>query len=141
MSFPDLTLGVGQSNLFNFAIKHFGEDNTLNITSSETTPNPLVLFCTKSNKNDVLGGQTIANFSDLVFCNSTKYVQTDVGICYGQNPILFWKDDEVTVQPFENTLNEDLRNAEHVFILSVDKFENPKGFKVLSIELHKSNIT
>ena len=129
LSFPDLKLKVEQSNLSDIAKKLFGEENTLNITSSKTTPNPLLLFCTKSNINEGFG-QTIANFSNLVFCDDTKYIQTDVGICHTQNPVMLWNQDQLSVQNLEGKLEENLRNTEHLFILSLDKFENPSSFKV-----------
>ena len=74
----------------------------------------------------------------LIFCNKTKYVQTDVGICFANNPGLYLNEGEIVSQPLDNTVNGDLRNAEHLFVLSVDKFENPMEFKVRNIYL--SNI-
>ena len=71
----------------------------------------------------------------LIFCNKTKYVQTDVGICFANNPGLYLNEGEIVSQTLDNTVNGDLRNAEHLFVLSVDKFENPMEFKVRNIYL------
>lgn len=125
-----MKLKVDQSNLSDFAKNLFGEENTFDVTSSKTAPNPLTIFCTKSNIDEGFG-QTIANFSNLVFCDDTKYIQTDVGICHAQNPIIFWNQDQLSVQHLDRTLEENLRNAEHLIILSLDKFENASSFTVL----------
>ena len=77
----------------------------------------------------MLYGKKIANFSNLVFCDSVKDIQSDVGICHASNPVLFWNNERITIKPIESTLKEDLINAEHLIILSVDKFENPRSFK------------
>ena len=131
LSYSDLNIKPDQSNSYNFAKTLFGEDNRLNISSSKSAPNPLAiaLFCTKNNRK-MLFGKKIANFSNLVFCDSLKYIQTYVGICLASNSVLLLNDKKLAVQHSESTLKEDLRNAEHLIILSVDKFENPSGFKV-----------
>ena len=128
-SISDLKLKDDKSNLSDFANNLFGEENTFNITSIKTTPNPLTIFCTKSNLNEGFG-QRIANFSLLVLCDDTKYIQTDVGICHAQNPVIFWNQDRLTVQHLERKLEENLRNTEHLIVLFLDKFENSSSFKV-----------
>ena len=137
MSLPDLKSEIDQSNLVEFAKKLFGEDNILNITSSIITPNPLALFCTKSNRKEFFGDK-IANFSNLLFCDNAKYIQADVGICHAHNPVMFLNDDQVTVQPQDSKMIDNLRNAEHLIILCMDKFENPSSFKVYFVKNWKS---
>ena len=92
LSYSDLNIKPDQSNSYNFAKTLFGEDNRLNISSSKSAPNPLAiaLFCTKNNRK-MLFGKKIANFSNLVFCDSLKYIQTDVGICRASNSVLLFR--------------------------------------------------
>ena len=89
----------------------------------------MAIFCTNKTENDVFG-DTVEGFSTSVFCNKTKYVQTDVGICVANDPVQYWYDGKVIGQATESTIEKGLRNAEHLIILSVDKFENPDGFSV-----------
>ena len=112
----------------------FGKDYSINKTfDTILAPNPLAILCTNTNKKQ-LYGETIANFNSTLFCNKTNQIQTDVGICTASDPMQYWLKGKISIQALENTVKEDLRDAEHVFILQTDKFENRGGFKVTQIE-------
>ena len=134
-SLPDLKVKMNnQSNLKDVSAKLFGEDQILNQTSSQTTPNPLAIFCTKNTENEVIG-DTIEGFSTMTFCNKTNHVQTDVGICISNDAVQYWDKGKVLVHMTESKVEEDLRNAEHLILLSVDNFENPSSFTVWFIKV------
>ena len=112
-----------------FAAMLFGEENLQKNQTNEIAPNPLALFCTDTS-DEMLIGDKIAGFADAIFCNKTKHVQTDVGVCVSSDPVMYLQDD----------LQEDLRNAEHLIVVSVDKFQNPDDFKVILKEIENLKV-
>ena len=138
LSIPNLKVKINnQSNLKDVSAKLFGEKQISNQISSQTTPNPLAIFCTKNTENDIIG-DTVEGFSNVVFCNKTNHAQTDVGICIANNAVQYWNNGKILVHMTESKIEEDLRNAEHLILLSVDKFENPSSFKVYFVKNWKS---
>ena len=130
LSIPNLKVKINnQSNLKDVSAKLFGEKQISNQTSSQTTPNPLAIFCTKNTENDIIG-DTVEGFSNVVFCNKTNHAQTDVGICIANDAVQYWDKGKILVHMTESKIEEDLRNAEHLIFLSVDKFENASSFTV-----------
>ena len=117
-----------------FASMLFGEENLLKNQTNEIAPNPLALFCTDTN-DEMLIGDKIAGFLHAIFCNKTEYVQTDVGVCVSSDPAMYVQDGKVMSLPSGDTMQEDLRNAEHLIVVSVDKFQNPDDFKVIHKEI------
>ena len=113
-----------------YASMLFGEGNLLKNQTNEIAPNPLVLFCTDTN-DEMLIGDKIAGFANAIFCNKTEHVQTDVGVCVSSDPVMYLQDGEVMILPSGDKMQEDLRNAEHLIVVSVDKFQNPDDFAVL----------
>ena len=132
-SLSDPKMKTSQSDSKGVSAILFGKDQILNQTSSQRTPNPLAIFCMRHTENDIFG-DTIEGFSNLVFCNMTKHVQTDVGICIANDPAQYWYEGKVFGQAIDSEIKEDLRNAEHVMILSTDKFEESSGFLVWLIK-------
>ena len=117
-----------------FAAILFGEENLIKNSTNENAPNPLALFCTDTN-DEMLIGDKIAGFADAIFCNKTKHVQTDVGVCVSSDSVMYLQDGEVMILPSGDKMQEDLRNAEHLIVVSVDKFQNPDDFKVIHKEI------
>ena len=135
LSIPNLKVKINnQSNLKDVSAKLFGEKQISNQISSQTTPNPLAIFCTKNTENDIIG-DTVEGFSNVVFCNKTNHVQTDVGICNANDAVQYWDKGKILVHMTDSKVEEDLRNAEHLILLSVDNFENPSSFTVWFIKI------
>ena len=112
-----------------FATILFGKDDLSKNITNDIAPNSLVFFCTNTN-DEMLDGDEIAGFVHAIFCNKTEHVQTDVGVCVSSDPVMYLKDGQVLSMPSDNKLQEDLRNAEHLIVVSVDKFQDPEDFTV-----------
>ena len=101
--------------------------------TTRLAPNQLILFCTESNDETFIGDY-LKGFSHAKFCNKTNHIQTDVGICVASNAIQSWQEGEVKLLQNEmplsyDKMNENLRHAEHIYFLNLDKFAN-LDFKV-----------
>ena len=84
-------------------------------------PNPLVLFC-KENRKGSFYGNAINGFP-FKFCDKTKPVQTDVGICITSIPRQFLLDDNIMQQKPSGKNNDGgLKYIEHTMMMIVDKF-------------------
>ena len=101
--------------------------------TTRLAPNQLLLFCTERN-DEMFTGDSLKGFSHARFCNRSNHIQTDVGICVASNVIQSWHEGAVKL--FQNEMplnhdkmNENLRHAEHIYILKLDKFVN-QDFKV-----------
>ena len=131
MALPDPKLKLEPFNhtLRNLAIALFGEDNLFqNGTSNYIALNPITLFCTDS-KQKKFFGDLVPGF-DFEFCNKTQTVQTDVGLCISTNPTQYLLNEEIVSRPFEVKIAEDLRNVEHLMVISVDKLGKLDDVKV-----------
>ena len=110
----------------------FGKQNLKNISKEMLSMNALVIFCKDSERAPSFSGTTINGF-DFMFCNSTQTIQTDVGFCTANNPMQYMKDGKI-YQNVGRTLKieEELKDVEHIMILSPDKFgeKNDPNFKV-----------
>ena len=93
--------------------------------------NPLVLFC-RENKQS-LQGIKIDGF-DFHFCNKLQIIQTDVGNCITSNSKLNLIDGKVYKHDVSDIINAEVKDAEHVMIISVQRFgsEDKNDFKVQS---------
>ena len=91
--------------------------------------NPLVLFC-RENKQS-LQGIKIDGF-DFHFCNKSQIIQTDVGNCITSSSKLNLVDGKVYKYDNSDIINTEVKDAEHVMIIAVDKFGNEEknNFKV-----------
>ena len=98
----------------------FGKENLK--SSHILASNPLVLFC-KDRKNEQFKGDLLNGF-DFRFCNTTKTVQTDVGICVTSNPTQYVNDGHIhrSDESDFNHFNGGLRESEHVMIIQSDKY-------------------
>ena len=131
LSIPNAKVKISEDNqVKDFAVMLFGEENLIKNQSNNIAPNPLALFCTNTN-DEILVGDEIAGFTRAIFCNKTEHVQTDVGVCVSSDPVMYLEDGGVFSLPSDDTMQEDLRNAEHLIVVSVDKFQNPDDFAVL----------
>ena len=94
--------------------------------------NPLVLFC-RENKQ-FLQGIKIDGF-DFHFCNKSHIIQTDVGNCITSNSKLNLVDGKVYKNDFSDVINAEVKDAEHVMIVSVDRFGSDvkNDFKVNTV--------
>ena len=134
---PDLGLKLNVQNksyysaLKDIAVSLFGKDNISQNLTHQIAPNPLVLFCSDS-KNQPFDGDKVDGYS-LRFCSKYLPVQTDVGICVGSNSIQYWHESEIVERSLEDKIQDDLRNIEHLVVLSIDKFGEPYEFDVCLI--------
>ena len=101
--------------------------------TTRLAPNQLIIFCTESNDKMFIG-DSLKGFSHAKFCNKSNHIQTDVGICVASNAIQSWHEGGVKLLQSEMSLNHDkmnenLRHAEHIYSLNLDKFAN-LNFKV-----------
>lgn len=101
--------------------------------TTRLAPNQLLLFCTERN-DEMFTGDSLKGFSHARFCNRSNHIQTDVGICVASNVIQSWHEGAVKLFHNEmplnhDKMNENLRHAEHIYILKLDKFAN-QDFKV-----------
>ena len=111
------------------ASKLFGERN-LKIDSDDfLSSNPLVLFC-RENKQSLQGIKI--NGFDFHFCNKSQIIQTDVGNCITSNSKLNLIDGKVYKHDVSDIINAEVKDAEHVMIISVQRFgsEDKNDFKV-----------
>ena len=115
----------------------FGKDNLKNDSSILFASNPLALFC-KNSKTEALNGDTVNGFQSK-FCNSTKIVQTDVGICISSNPTQHSKNGYIRLIEATKNINRGLKEIEQTLIIQVDRFaqENNKDFRVSKMSLMK----
>ena len=115
----------------------FGKDNLKNDSSILFASNPLALFC-KDSKNGLLQGDDVNGFQSK-FCNLTKIVQTDVGICVSSNPTQHLSNGYIHLNELTNKINRGLKEIEHTMIIQVDRFahDSAQNFSVCIIRLIK----
>ena len=114
------------------AAELFGKENLINpeIAKSHLSALPMSLFCNDLHKNDNIQGW------EVDFCKSSQ-LQTDVGVCIGKGSSFIFEDDRIEIETHDHNVGKDLRNAEHVFVLSVaDKInsKDPLASKVGVLE-------
>ena len=134
-----MRLNVQNKSYYSAAVSLFGKDNISQNLTHQIAPNPLVLFCSDS-KNQPFDGDKVDGYS-LRFCSKYLPVQTDVGICVGSNSIQYWHESEIVERSLEDKIQDDLRNIEHLVVLSIDKFGEPYEFDVCSITFALNQFT
>ena len=99
----------------------FGNENLKSDSSQILAANVLTLFCKDTEIEPAFSGTNVRGF-DFGFCNYTKTVQTDVGICSGSNPNLYMFNGNILQQDISKKIDDGLKDVEHIMILLVDKF-------------------
>ena len=126
------------------AIELFGFENLKDDLDGILSPNALALLCKDSELELSFSGEFVNGFQ-FGFCNATKTVQTDVGVCIGSNTKQFLQNGNVIKHEMNKKLNNGLKDIEHIMIISVDRFgeEFEKNFKVckkLFVNSKKANM-
>ena len=116
---------------YEMAERFFGKENLKEKPKVEEIPalSPLTLFCKDKYTFDKISGLSAK------FCRS-QLSQTDVGICVGKDYSFVPEYGTVKVQEINATVDEDLRNAEHVYILSANEFSNVNDPSTLKVKIH-----
>ena len=99
----------------------FGRKSLMNALIEMLAPSVLALLCKDSELESSFTGINLTGF-DFGFCNSTRTVQTDVGVCIASNPRQISKNGEVLLQEESKKMGGGLKDIEHVMIIQVDKF-------------------
>ena len=98
------------------------QNNLKNDVHDTPSTNPLALFC-KENKQSFEGIE-VDGF-DFHFCNKTQKIQTEVGVCIASSSLVSLVDGKVSMNDNFDVINAGVKDAEHVMMISVDKFGNP----------------
>ena len=96
---------------------------------SNLANDPLILLC----KDDIYSqsfGIEVDGFS-FKFCNKTTIVQTDVGLCIASDSSISLKEEKLVKNAQQQRISNDLRNVEHLMVLSVSKIGNLNTYEVL----------
>ena len=129
---PDARIKIKETEsvLKQIASKLFGENNLKNDSYDFLSTNPLALFC-KENKQSFEGIE-IDGF-DFHFCKKTQKIQTEVGVCIASSSLVGLVNGKISMHDKFEVINAGVKDAEHVMIISVDKFRNPdeSDFKVI----------
>lgn len=109
----------------------FGKANMKENLTEMIAGSPLTLFCKDSIRKE-LSGDFIDGFN-FAFCNRSKSVQTDVGVCIATDPIQYLENGKIFATESISQIEEGLKDIEHVIVLLVDKIglvNNPPNYKV-----------
>ena len=103
--------------------------NDLNQNFTNLANDPLILLC----KDDIYEqsfGTEVDGFS-IKFCNKTTLVQTDVGLCVASDSTISYEEEKLVRNSQQQSVSNDLRNVEHLMVLSVSKIGNLHTYEVL----------
>lgn len=112
----------------NLATKLFDTSVPNQNESYKLAHNPLIWIC-KDNMYEKSMGNDVKGLSFKI-CNKTSYVQTDVGVCLANEPMMPLEGAKIVKKTIDSTISDDLRNVEHLMVISVSKLGKLHEFKV-----------
>ena len=119
------------SNAQDLAEELFGKANIKANLTQMIGGSPLTYFCKHSTRKKFSGD--LIESLNFAFCNRSKKVQTDVGVCIATDPIQYLENGKVFATEGNIQIKEGLKDIEHVIVLFVDKFglvNNAPNYKV-----------
>ena len=109
----------------------FGNQNLRGNISQFKAPIPMAIYC-KNNAKQKFLGDSAKGFSNNL-CNQFYPAPADVGKCITKNSVHYINLSEITLQNDFELIHSAHRNAEIMFVISVDVFGD------LNINLFNSN--
>ena len=130
-----MALESEQSEETKIAERLFGKENLDDQIALSS--NPLVLFC-KERQNQPFLGESVDGFQSK-FCNQTRIVQTDVGLCVSNNPGHYVKNGKIVEIDRVTYHDQILKNIENVIIINIDRYGQSNDFNVSNMSEYVKN--